>query len=738
MKRKTLYLLSILCILCQAIKGHDRDTLPGGNIRPASVDEVVDKAKKTAPEYHDLIKEYHTHLYTKGYIHIKKKNFLIHYIPSMFKVKKGKKEYMIESFSELHYTAPDIFDRKIKANHSTIDKLRKFNNEIFDYFDISVYSSSLFDTKLISPLSHKAFRYYKYRLDSIHPDESGNDLYHISFIPKYNSYQLIEGYMDIYDETWKVNELRFKGGSEYINYTSNIYMGDNKFYSDELLPEKIDMEMTFHLLGNVIDSYFTICLDSTSVKLTDKNEVIADPKSKCDLTKSYTLRNDTSAFLMADSSYFNKRRPIPLTEKEKSIYEQYYAGKEKENADVELNTKTKSKLFWGDVGDLLVGNYSINSPHIGRIRFSPLINPFLLSYSGKDGFSYRQNIRCQRLFNKNRLLSTEAMIGYNFHYNEFYWRVPLKFEYMPSKRASLGLTIGNGNRIYNSEILDEIKEIPDSIFNFNNIHLEYFHDFYTDIVHRIEVTNGLTIDAGIAMHHRKAIKKSDFSKPENLPVELRNEYDDKFRNKYASFAPRVKISWTPRQYYYKVDNRKINLHSEWPTYSFSYERGIKGVFNNSSEFESMEFDIQHTVSFGLLRTLYYRAGAGIFTNKEETFFVDFRNFTKNNLPMGWNDDIGGTFQILDRRWYNASKEYVRANLTYETPFLLTSYLFKRLPNILNERIYLGILIMPHLNPYIELGYGIGTHVFDFGVFCSNKNGKFHDVGVKLTIELFNR
>jgi putative nucleotidyltransferase with HDIG domain len=25
-----------------------------------------------------------------------------------------------------------------------------------------------------------------------------------------------------------------------------------------------------------------------------------------------------------------------------------------------------------------------------------------------------------------------------------------------------------------------------------------------------------------------------------------------------------------------------------------------------------------------------------------------------NLPQGWNDDIGGTFQMLDGRWYNAS------------------------------------------------------------------------------------
>ena len=28
----------------------------------------------------------------------------------------------------------------------------------------------------------------------------------------------------------------------------------------------------------------------------------------------------------------------------------------------------------------------------------------------------------------------------------------------------------------------------------------------------------------------------------------------------------------------------------------------------------------------------------------------------------------------------------------------------------NERIYISALSMPHLQPYLEVGYGIGTHI----------------------------
>ena len=45
--------------------------------------------------------------------------------------------------------------------------------------------------------------------------------------------------------------------------------------------------------------------------------------------------------------------------------------------------------------------------------------------------------------------------------------------------------------------------------------------------------------------------------------------------------------------------------------------------------------------------------------------------------------------------------------------------------------------MPRLIPYVELGYGIGTHVFDCGAFVSFTRGRFDSFGCKFTFELFN-
>ena len=146
--------------------------------------------------------------------------------------------------------------------------------------------------------------------------------------------------------------------------------------------------------------------------------------------------------------------------------------------------------------------------------------------------------------------------------------------------------------------------------------------------------------------------------------------------------------------------------------------------------------MQQKFKFGGIRYISYRVGCGAFTEQEDMYFVDFFNLRRNNLPDDWNDDIGGTFQLLDSRWYNWSNKYIRGHVTYETPFLLFRQLRKYVNLIESERLYGGILFMPRLIPYVELGYGIGTHIFDCGAFVSFIRGQFDSFGCKFTFELF--
>ena len=694
-----------------------------------SADSIIERVMTFAPLYETIVSDYRANLYIKGRMDIQKKNFILRYVPSMFRLQKGVREYMLETYSDLHYTAPNIYDQKVKASQGTVRGNRGLPG-LLEYFSVNIYSASLLnDERLMSPLAKNGQKFYKYRIDSVMGDPNNLD-YRIRFIPKTKSDQLVGGYMIVSSNVWSVREIRFSGRSELITFTCWIKMGEVG-KKDEFLPVRYDVEALFKFLGNKVDGSYTASLDYKSIELKEK-KTRKKEKKKYNLSESFSLQCDTNAY-KTDASTFAILRPIPLADDEKKLYQDYQLRRD----TVVSQKKTKSQAFWGTMGDLMLEDYKFNLSNIGSVRFSPFINPLLFSYSGSNGLSYRQDFRYNRLFRGDKLLRIVSRLGCNFTRKEFYWGLNADFEYWPQKRGFFRLNVGNGNRIYSSKVLDELKAMPDSIFNFDLIHLDYFKDLYFNFFHSVEVTNGLDISVGFSAHKRTAVERSRFVITGDYPMPP-PEFMDKFKNTYISFAPRIRVEWTPGLYYYMNGKRKINLRSFYPTFSVDYERGIKDVFKSTGEYERIEFDLQHQIRLGLMRNIYYRFGFGAFTNQDELYFVDFVNFSRHNLPVGWNDEIGGVFQVLDGRWYNSSRRYVRGHFTYEAPFLVLRHLMKYTRYVQNERIYVSALSMPHLQPYLEVGYGIGTHIFDLGVFVSSENWKFGGIGCKFTFELFNR
>ena len=694
-----------------------------------SADSIIERVMTFAPLYETIVSDYRANLYIKGKMDIQKKNFILRYVPSMFRLQKGVREYLLETYSDLHYTAPNIYDQKVKASQGTVRGNRGLPG-LLEYFNVNIYSSSLLnDERLLSPLAKNGQKYYKYRIDSVMGDPNNLD-YRVRFIPRTKSDQLVGGYMIVSSNVWSVREIRFSGRSELITFTCWIKMGDVG-KKNEFLPVRYDVEALFKFLGNKVDGNYTASLDYKSIELKEK-KVRKKEKKNYNLSESFSLQCDTNAY-KTDASTFAIMRPIPLTESEKNLYNENRLRRD----TATIQKPSKSQAFWGTMGDLMVEDYKFNLSNIGSVRFSPFINPLLFSYSGSNGLSYRQDFRYNRLFRGDKLLRIVPKLGYNFTRKEFYWSLNADFEYWPQKRGFFRLNVGNGNRIYSSKVLDELKTMPDSIFNFDLIHLDYFKDLYFNFRHTVEVVNGLDISLGFSAHKRTAVEPSRFVITGDYPMPP-PEFMEKFKNTYISFAPRIRVEWTPGLYYYMNGKRKINLRSLYPTFSVDYERGIKGVFKSTGEYERIEFDLQHQIRLGLMRNIYYRFGFGAFTNQDELYFVDFANFSRRNLPVGWNDEIGGVFQVLDGRWYNSSRRYVRGHFTYEAPFLILKHLMKYTRYVQNERIYVSALSMPHLQPYLEVGYGIGTHIFDVGVFVSSENWKFGGIGCKFTFELFNR
>ncbi len=722
----------LLCLLLSpaAFAGRSKDALPD---RPVVSDSIMQCIFQFAPFYSRIIDEYKAELYMKGRLKAHKRNRLIRYVPSMFRFEKDVNDYLIESFSEMHYTAPDIYDRHMIALSTTFPRERGQITDLMDYVNMNVYSSSLMSDKLLSPLDRKSSKHYIYLLDSI-AGSADNQQYKILIIPKQKGTQLVSGHVWVSDQVWTIRELYVEGTYDVIQFKTRILMGDAG--DQEFLPRRVDLNLHFRFLGNHLEMDASAWLKYNLIRLYEKGAKRrkSQKKHSHDLTESYYHSCDTTA-LITDKERFNIFRPIPLRADEDSLYKSYALRRDTLTWMPE-EPKNKSLEFWGELGDMLISSYNVNLSNLGSVRCSPLINPVMLDYSHRRGVSYRQRFKYSRLFPDGRVLRITPQVGYNFTKKELYVKGSANWQYWPEKQASLELNAGNGNRIYSSVVLDQLKALPDSTFNFDEVELDYFKDVYVNLFHNIEVVNGLHIKTGVSIHWRSLINKPAIT--EQIPAlgDLLLNPTSGIRSTYNSFAPRIRIEWTPGMYYYMNGRRKMDVGSEMPTFSFDYERGIKGIFGSTGEHERWEFDVQQNIKLGGIRSIGYRVGGGMFTKHKDMYFVDFVNFKRRNIPEGWNDEIGGTFQLLDSRWFNSSRQYWRGHVTYESPFILLKPLNRWLSKVQHERLYGGVLFMPHLNPYVELGYGIGTHVFDVGVFASTISGQFDTVGFKFTFELF--
>lgn len=707
--------------------------------KPLVPDSILQNIFEFSPFYSKIVDEYKADVYIKGRVRVHKSNKLVKYIPSMFRLEKGVNDYLVESLSEMHYTAPDIYNRKVKAMSSTFPRNRGELTDLTDFLNMNIYSSSIMTDKLLSPLDEESSKFYTYLLDSI-ADVGGSRKYKITVIPKFKGTQLVDGYIWVSDEVWTIREVYFEGKFDMIEFKLRNVMGEEG--NEEFLPVHLNLDINFRFMGNHLAMKAEAWVKYDMVNFYQGGERRKSQKKHShDLTEFYELTSDSTSAI-TDYEKFKELRPIPLTDDEEFLYLKHRIRNGKIDWIFEEQANKpepkKSTVFWGQMGDMLISSYNVNLAGLGSVRCSPLINPVMLDYSHTHGISYRQRFKFNKLFPNDRLLRIVPQVGYNFTKKELYVKGDMEFQYWPEKRGGLEVGAGNGNRIYSSVVLDKLQSLPDSSFNFKNMELDYFKDIYLNVFHNLEPVNGLFIKAGVSMHWRHLMDKSKLMLNDFIQQAgggILSNMD--IRADYNSFAPRLRIEWTPGMYYYMNGRRKMNVGSSFPTFILDYERGFKGIFNSNDEHERVEFDVQQKIKLNQIRTLSYRAGFGMFTRMDNIYFVDFVNFKRSNIPEGWNDEIGGTFQLLDRQWYNSSRQYWRGNLAYESPFILLRPFNRWLGMIQQERLYGGILFMPHLNPYVELGYGIGTHIFDAGVFVSSINGKFDTVGFKFTFELFN-
>jgi len=670
-------------------------------------DSVMGLVIRNASLYEHVLDSYEADVYVKGETQVRKKNFLMHFAHLVFPVEHNPTHEVFEMLSHSGFKAPGNYRHDIEAVNGNRLTAGKKYKEVLAFVSFNAYAPTIYNKEIITPVAANAFHYYDFRLESI-SDTAGLKIYNIRFTPRRWSQKLLTGNLYVTDKAWTIDRIEMSGHSSFSDFSMQMSFSHERDHF--ILPEKADLQVRFGALGNEIACRYHSSFRYNAVAWVEEDE--DDERSgSLDLTRYFSLSADTIP-IVRDTAYWAARRDSPLTAEEASVYSAPRSGR----SAAETDSSTLTSYL--RLGERLTGTMNLDYKTT-RVKYSGLFNPFQLAFSGKDGVTYRQQVRISKTFAGDRQLRFHPEIGYMFKRKEVRFKVAADWEYMPRRRGTVGLTLANGNQSYSSEIIREVNDqLKDLGFSFDDLHLKPFRHYYARLHNNIELANGLLLGTDITYHRR---------------VPRGKHLDGKFHD----FTPAIGLTWTPQQYYWMDGHRKEYLYSHFPTFSLEVAPGIPGVMGSTGNYGRLEASAHQSIRTGLSERLSYHLSGGLFFDQRSTYFADFRYFAKKYFPETWGDRFGGVFHNLEGGWYNAADKYVQGHLLYESPFILLQLLKHAAHKyLLSERFYLSQLWTPVLPCYTEVGYGVGSDLFNVAVFAGFEKGSYRNIGIKFALELF--
>ncbi len=716
------------------------------SIAERHLNDIMARVRENALEVSSQYPDYEAGIYMQGNVDILKRGPFLKQIPYLKKLQKGVDSYQAEFIGEITFTNPNIYNKSVYSISSDKKKFMEGHVEtvVQPLMKLNVYSQYLF-SNIYSPFAYKSYRYYRYSIVNFW--QRGDDTYfRISFKPKFSSYKFIEGDFVVTSRNWNIRELSFKGSMELINFNIDVVM-EEEGTPAEILPHNIRIDTEAKILGTRLKGSYMAALRYDSVMVSHLIADNAAGREKYNLSSLYRTDADTLQAIASsirrfrDSSSSTADNPVAGVVQDTlnnlSGRGDTLTGGQLPADSLLLRLDTLASLekerrgALARMGNFFISDYTLDIKNVGELDIQPLVSPILFDFSTSNGISYTQKLKFTRVTRKEKLFYLEPRVGYNFKYKEFYWGVKGEINYATRKMSRIFVDIGNGSKITTERIREDLFSLPMPIYDSIGLNLRDFKTGYARLGHKIEIANGLTLGTNVAFMRYSENGYSDFTLkyPDSQFVSQAQKIAS---HRYITFVPELELTYTPHQYYYMNGERKTYLYSRYPTFNLSLAHAIKGVFNSTTRYNKLEFDMQQRLAVGPMHEFFYRAGFGVFYDYSDLYFAEFKNLRRNR-----NDDIGGTFHLLPRFRYNEIDKYLRANIKYDAPMLLASSLLRGVKYITKERLYCNLLLVDTMDPYIEMGYGIGTHIFNVGVFWGGEVTRWNLVGVKFTFDIFN-
>jgi hypothetical protein len=714
---------------------------------------IMRKAIGLAPYYLNNISYYKANVYLKG-------NLVINKIPRLIKKsmeREAKKEsgssdnnaslkegdiYLMESYNEIEFNAPDKYVQKVISSNSTFPEE---GNEIspMEYVSASFYQPVIADMA-ISPLSPNAFSHYNFKY--LGASLQGNyTINKIQVIPKRKSQQLLEGTIYIIDDLWCLQSVdltnenlagKIRVQQLYIPVEDEIWM-----------PVSHKFEINIGIIGFKADAGYSVSVkyndvrpnlllqkpkiilsenkisDKTSVQVTDtvktktKKQIdkilekedlsnhdmvklsrLMEKESERSIkdtsTNNLEIKDNTTHVIekdaaKKDSTYWAEIRPIPLSDLEMrsirindSVKAASSLRETKPDSAISAEKKGKNKLFNAVKHIGLEHTWSDTSGF--SFTNGGLIDLKNISFNTVDGFIYGLDFRISKSWKEQKSLTVVPDIRYAFSRKQIMWRINANYKFNGMKQSQVFIRTGITSKdIGNGGGINIFLNTLTTLMLEQN-YLKLYESGYITLGYRSELINGLTLELTSTYEQRKVLQNTtDFS-----VINTSREYSDNIPdNSYLApesdpvhgLRDQEHASFAAKFTYIPYQKYRINRGNKMPMGSEWPTFSLKWE-HGINDFRETDEQIKH----------YDMIKAEIYKNHDIGAFSEF----------SWRVRAGGFFDNRDLTFYdffhfNPQQIPLLIN-DYEDAFMIPAYYSISTPEAYGE------VHMKYTTPYLLL------------------------------------
>ena len=699
--------------------------------------EIIRQTIKKRKGYRDQTEAYSCEVYTKGQLKLRD------YPRSVFgqnvdfgdgDSSKSRMLYLSETIATYSFQRPD--KEKAVVTSSRVsgqgDGFGFSNPRAVNYYDNNIRIVDALNPRgFVSPIADNAFNFYRYRyLGSF--TEDGRLINRIMVIPRRSYDPVFQGYINIIEDEWRIHSLNL-----LLTKSSQMELADS------LRIEQIYMPVA----NNVWMIQSQVLYPSVKMLGFDATGSFVSVYSKYDLQPAFdkkhfdniVIRYNEGANKMS-RQYWDSVRPVPLLSEEVLDYIKKDSLETVRSDPRYMDSLDRRRNKITTTGLLFFGQNFFRQRTRSSFSYRPLIET--VNYNTVEGLNVDFGPTYSRKLTRGASFSVTPVIRYGF--SNRHLNADLSATYSFGRKVSSAITVQAGKKVAQINNESPIMPVVNTYATLLSGHnyMKIYEAWIGKLGYIRGIGEGFSVKGDITFEDRIPLENTSNAiwgksrklnrRTSNYPVELTNH---NFERHNAVIAG-ITVNYQPGTRYIQLPDRKINIGSDYPMFSFNYTKGLKGVLSSLTDFDKWSISVKDDLNFKMAGRFDYHLGAGGFLNDRNVPLQDYRHFNGNKTLIA--SEYLNSFQLADYYGRSTTAAFY-STLHLEHHF--NGFLTNKIPFVKTLNVYLvgggNALFVNGDNYYYELFAGLENifKIFRVDYVWGYGNG-FKNTALRIGIRTF--